>query len=185
METLLELDGKILLWIQDNIRNPILDPVMKCFTRLGNGGLVWIAIIVLMLAFKKTRHTGIVSLSAMLVNLVIINLIIKNVVARTRPYEVIDGLNLIVGKAVDYSFPSGHAGHSFAAAVVIFALMPRKYGIGALILATMISFSRLYVGIHYPSDVIAGMVIGALVAIATLFVFKRMDKKRLNNNGNI
>ena len=91
------------------------------------------------------------------------NLLLKNLVARTRPYEVIDGLQLLVSRAVDLSFPSGHAASSFAAAVVMAKLLPKRYGIAALILAGLIAFSRLYVGIHYPTDVLFGAVSGCLI----------------------
>lgn len=178
MDKLLKFDGNVLLWIQENIRNPVLDCIMKCFTRLGNGDLVWISFIVIMLLFKKTRRTGLITMFSMLGSLVVINLLIKNMVARTRPYDVVDGLTRIIGIQKDFSFPSGHAGHSFAAAIVIFVLMPRKYGISALIIATLISFSRLYVGVHYPSDVIAGAVIGTFVALITLAVAKKMQDRK-------
>ncbi len=85
--------------------------------------------------------------------------------ARTRPYEVIDGLQLLVGKAVDLSFPSGHSASSFAAAAVIAKMLPKRYGIAALILAGMIALSRLYVGIHYPTDVLFGTVSGGLIGL--------------------
>ena len=104
---------------------------------------------------------------------VINNLILKNLVARTRPYEVIDGLHLMVPKAVDLSFPSGHTGSSFATAVVMFIMLPKKYGVPALIYAFLMGFSRLYIGIHYPTDVLCGGIIGTLVAITVCTVYKK------------
>ena len=150
LDTLLKLDGDILLWIQDNLR------AMKFITYLANGGALWIGICVLLLILKKTRTTGIVCSCSLAVTFLINNIILKNIIARTRPYEVVEGLNRIIGAQSDYSFPSGHSGASFAVAVVMFMEMPKKYGVPALIVATLIAFSRLYVGVHYPFDVIAG-----------------------------
>ena len=178
MERLLEIDGNILLWIQENLRCPVLDYIMKCFTRLGNSGLIWISCVVIMFLFKKTRHTGNVLIFAMFINLLVSNFLIKNLVARTRPFNTVFGLESIIGKIGEYSFPSGHASNSFTAAVVIFMLMPKKFGIPALILATLISFSRMYVGVHYPTDVLAGAFIGSIIAIIIVAVDKKIRDKR-------
>ena len=177
MERLLEIDGSILLWIQDNLRCPVLDWIMKCVTRLGNSGMIWISCVVIMLLFKKSRHTGTLTIFAMLINLLVSNLLLKNLVARTRPYDAVLGLESIIGRISEYSFPSGHASHSFAAAVVIFMLMPKKIGIPSLILATLISFSRIYIGVHYPTDIIAGALIGSIIAI----IIVTIDRKKCNS----
>lgn len=171
MEKLVEMDGSILLWIQEHLRNGILTPVMKCITRLGNGGLIWLALIVLLLLFHSTRRTGITALLAMLLTLLVINLLLKNMIARIRPYETVVGLTRIISAPTDFSFPSGHAGHAFAASVVFFRELPKKLGIPALVFAFLISFSRLYVGVHYPTDVLAGAILGtAMALLATLIV---------------
>ena len=95
-----------------------------------------------------------------------------------RPYEVIPSLDLIVKEAVDFSFPSGHSGASFAAATAIFCTMPKKYGVAALILAALIAFSRLYVGIHYPTDVLVGILDGILFGLLSAHFIKRWEKNR-------
>ena len=123
LDTLLKLDGDILLWIQDNLRAGWLDPIMKFITYLANGGALWIGICVLLLILKKTRTTGIVCSCSLAVTFLINNIILKNIIARTRPYEVVEGLNRIIGAQSDYSFPSGHSGASFAVAVVMFMEM--------------------------------------------------------------
>lgn len=125
LDTLLKLDGDILLWIQDNLRAGWLDPIMKFITYLANGGALWIGICVLLLILKKTRTTGIVCSCSLAVTFLINNIILKNIIARTRPYEVVEGLNRIIGAQSDYSFPSGHSGASFAVAVVMFMEMPK------------------------------------------------------------
>ena len=129
LDTLLKLDGDILLWIQDNLRAGWLDPIMKFITYLANGGALWIGICVLLLIPKKTRTTGIVCSCSLAVTFLINNIILKNIIARTRPYEVVEGLNRIIGAQSDFSFPSGHSGASFAVAVVMFMEMPKKYGV--------------------------------------------------------
>ncbi|MDD3063847.1 MAG: phosphatase PAP2 family protein, partial [Massilibacteroides sp.] len=102
---------------------------------------------------------------ALMGSFIIDNIILKNLVARTRPYEVVQGLQLLIGKQNDFSFPSGHTGSSFASAVILYKELPKKYGIPLIGLATLIGFSRLYLAVHYPSDVLGGAIIGTLIAI--------------------
>ena len=173
MEMLLNLDGNILLWIQDYLRNDFLTPIMIFITSLGNAGIIWILITALLLLSKKTRKVGILSACALLGSLLINNVILKNLVARVRPYEVVNGLHLLIEKQVDWSFPSGHTGSSFASAVVLYRNLPRKYGVLALILAALIAFSRLYVGVHYPTDVLVAVITGSVIGI----IVDRIGKK--------
>lgn len=160
---LLQLDGNILLWIQEYIRQDWMTPFWKFITFLGDAGWFWIVLSILLLIPKKTRKAGVTALLALGIGALITNVALKNLVARTRPYEVIDGLALLVGKQSDFSFPSGHSCASFAAAMAYYKMssqQSKKYGVAALVLAGFIAFSRLYVGVHYPTDVIAGIVIG-------------------------
>lgn len=106
-------------------------------------------------------------------NYLVNNILLKNLVARTRPYEAVAGLNRIIEAQSDFSFPSGHSGSSFAVAVVILLVCPRKYGIPAIILAMLIALSRLYVGVHYPTDVLAGVVIATVIAVIVCTVYKK------------
>lgn len=153
-------DGAILLWLQEYIRNSLMTPVLTFLTTLGNHGMIWIAISLALLIPKKTRKIGIMSLCALAGSYLINNLILKNVFARTRPYEVVNGLLPLIPKPTDFSFPSGHTGSSFAAACILYCHLPKKYGVPFLILAIIIAFSRLYLGVHYPSDVFIGMLTG-------------------------
>lgn len=111
-------------------------------------------------------------------SLVINNLILKNLVARPRPYEMVAGLMPLIPRPADYSFPSGHTGSSFAAAVVLYGQLPKKWGIAALVLAVLISISRLYLGVHYPSDVLAGALIGSMIGLAVQRLAKTKTKVR-------
>ena len=142
MEAILQFDSSILLWIQNSVRGGFLTPVMKVITHLGDKGIFWILVTLALLILRKTRPLGVVCMVSMVIGLVITNLIIKNWVARIRPYEVIQGLECIVGKEHDFSFPSGHTTNSLACAWVLFRKAPRKMGVPALVLAILIALSR-------------------------------------------
>ena len=182
MEYIQYIDGQILLWIQDNVRNDVLTPIFKFITSLGNSGWFWIAVTILCLFFAKTRKAGFLSAIALIGSLLINNLILKNLIARTRPYEVVDGLTRIIEAQPDFSFPSGHAGASFAAAVIFFIYLPKKFGVPALILAFLISLSRLYVGVHYPTDVLAGALISTTIAICIWRVEQYIQARKLSKH---
>ena len=181
MDALLQLDGNILLWIQEHVRNDVLTSVMKFITHLGDAGWIWIALAIVFLLVKKMRRTGMLMACSLVGSLIVNNLILKNLVARTRPYEAVDGLQRIIEAQRDLSFPSGHTGSSFAAAVVIFLMCPRKIWVPALILAFLIMFSRLYVGVHYPTDVLAGMITGTLIAVLVCRVYQKKHRKVLES----
>ena len=175
MQALYELDSNILLWIQNNIRIEFLNTPVKLITSLANYGLLWIILTVLFLFIPKYRLTGLMSAAAMIVNSLAVNALIKHIVARTRPYEVIETLTILIERQPDTSFPSGHASVSFAAAVVLFRNCDKRIGITALILASLIALSRLYVGVHYPSDVICGVIAGILCGLAGEFIVKKLQ----------
>ena len=173
MDFLINLDGNILLWIQEYIRQDWMEGIWKWITMLGDSGWFWIALSILLMIPRQTRWIGITSLAAL-----VIGALITNLVARTRPYEVIDGLVLLIEKQKDYSFPSGHTCASFAAAGVYWRMMPKKYAVLLLILAALIACSRLYVGVHYPSDVLAGLAIGLFAAWAAWHLQKYVRTHR-------
>ena len=170
---LLEIESAILLWIQNNLRCGLLTPLMRAITTLGNGGAFWIALTVLLLIFRRTRRIGVYCAASMLLTLLVVNLCIKPLAARTRPYELIQGLEILVSRPRDYSFPSGHSANSLSCAWTLFRLAPKKYGVPALVLAVLIALSRLYVGVHFPTDVLAGAAIGVLLSELTLRALRR------------
>lgn len=174
---LIGFEGSILLWIQNNLRSDFLDPIMKAITMLGDKGMIWILITLVLLILRRTRPLGVICAASMVFGLIITNLIIKNWAARIRPYEVVQGLKCIVPLADDWSFPSGHTTNSLACAWVLFRRTPKKCGVPALILAILIAFSRLYVGIHYPTDVLGGAVIGICCACLAMWLVPKLEKK--------
>ena len=177
LETLLNMDGGFLLFLQNVVRNPILDKIMIFITSLGNGGMIWIAATILLLIPKKTRKIGFMSAAALLGSLVINNHLIKNLVQRPRPFVTFTDLQIIIPKPSEFSFPSGHTSSSFAAAAVFYRHLPKKLGVPSVILAGLIGFSRLYVGVHYPTDVIAGVVMGVLLSYLGEFLVNFFGKK--------
>lgn len=178
---LYELDVNILLFVQEHLRFDFLTPILKFLTMLGDHGMLWIGIALLLILVKRTRPIGATAGASLAINALLVNVFLKNIVARTRPYEVIDGLTRLVGEQSDFSFPSGHTSSAFSVAVVIFLLMPKKYGVPALIVATLIAYSRLYVGVHYPSDVIGGLIIGILAAVICVAIYKKIEKRNGEN----
>lgn len=171
------IDSTILLWIQDNLRHALWTPFWKMVTFLGDAGWFWILTAVTLLLIKKTRTAGFLSLCSLGTGAVITNVLLKNLVARPRPYDVLEGLIPLVPRLSDYSFPSGHTCASFACALILYRMLPGKKGIIFLILAFLIGLSRLYVGVHYPTDVLGGALVGILSSVMVLWLYRR-DKNR-------
>ena len=164
LETLLTLDGALLLWLQD-LRTPILNALFSFYTQLGNAGLVWIVLSVLLLFHPKTRKAGFWALIAMLFGLLCTNVVLKHLVGRTRPWLVVEGLLPLVAEDDPNSFPSGHTCAAFACCVTWARFAARRWvKVLCLALAALMGLSRLYVGVHFPSDVIAGCAAGCFCA---------------------
>lgn len=173
---MVNIDGQILLFIQEYVRNTICDIFFKTITHLGDAGIFWIVLTIVLLCFRQTRKAGIYSVCGLLASLVVNNLILKNLVGRIRPYELVEGLQCIVAPAIDASFPSGHTGASFASAVSMYRQLPRRFAVILIVLASLIALSRLYVGIHYPTDVLGGLVTGIGIGLLANVVGDRIDK---------
>ena len=159
LQSVQNLDGEILLQIQQHLRTDMLTPFMKIVTFLGNGGWFWILCAVVLLAIPKTRKTGYAAVLSLIFGVIVTNLRLKNIVARPRPFAEIEALIPLIAKPTDFSFPSGHTTASFAVALVMLRMLPKKIGIPAVVLAALVAFSRLYLGVHYPTDVLAGFVV--------------------------
>lgn len=160
------MELQILDWIQQ-IRTPLLDKMMLCITALGDMGLVWILAAALLLLWKKNRRYGVLLCIALILALLVGNFGLKPLVARMRPFEAAGFSALLIPPPTDFSFPSAHTMTSFASAAVLF-FMNRKIGLASGILAALIACSRMYLYVHYPTDVLAGAVIGIGIGWVTV-----------------
>ena len=156
------MDERILQAVGEHLHTPVLDRLMPAVTMLGNGGVVWLAAAAAMLAAGWFR-CGLTMLAALGFGAVVCNVGLKPLVARLRPCDRTPNLKLLVPRPKDYSFPSGHTLSSVAAAVVLLHSFP-LLGVAALSLALSIGFSRLYLCVHYPTDVAAGGLLGLFTA---------------------
>ena len=171
-------DAAVMEFIQTHFHNPVTDAVFPVLTTLGEAGLIWIAAALVLLCFKKTRMTGTLVLVTMLLTFVSGELILKNIVCRPRPCAAFPDFPMLIARPYSYSFPSGHSASSFAAAVML-TLQQKKWGWAALVLAALIAFSRVFLFVHYPTDVLAGALLGTLFAFAVYTVHKKKLEKPL------
>lgn len=149
----------ILDWIQQHLRSPFGDAVVPLITSLGNAGILWILIGLVLLTRRSWRKTGVVLLLALLIEAFFCNIVLKNLVAMPRPFTLRENVQLPILAPHDYSFPSGHTGAAFASAAVLYFSRAR-YWFVVFVLAVLIAFSRLYLYVHFPTDVLAGIVLG-------------------------
>jgi undecaprenyl-diphosphatase len=160
-------DLPILDWIASHLWCPFLDAVMPVITHWGDGGIFWIVLALTFLSLPKYRKTGLAMGLALLFGLILCNLLLKPLVGRIRPfdYQLLQGkvIDLLIAAPKDFSFPSGHTIASFEAATVLL-IRHRRFGIPAMVLAILIAFSRLYLYVHYPTDVLASIVLGTSLA---------------------
>lgn len=179
MEWLLEMDGQFLLWLKETCAHPVLDNIMIFISALGDGGFLWIALGLLFLLAglrqKRWRQRGLLLLFSLAANALVCNVLLKPLVNRTRPYDLL-GYDILIPPVGDPSFPSGHTSASFAAATAIYA-MNKKWGMAAYAFAAVMGFSRLYLGVHFPTDVLAGAVIGVIMAKVVLRFFPKCKKE--------
>ncbi|WMI81040.1 phosphatase PAP2 family protein [Anaerotignum sp. MB30-C6] len=179
MAWLQSLDIEVLTGLRDVFCSPWLDKPMMFISKLGDVGFVWIALtaIFLLLGNRKYpwRTWGFLLGLSLALNALLCNVLVKPMVARVRPYDLL-GYEVLVAHLGDYSFPSGHTAASFAAATAIYT-MNKKWGIIAFIFASLMGFSRLYLGVHFPTDVLVGAFFGWSMATLAIFIFRRLGLK--------
>lgn len=171
------MEIQILNMIQ-NLRTPVGDTIVPLITRLGDAGIIWIILTLILLLIPKTRKTGIIMTAALLVDLVLCNMLLKNLVARTRPFDVNTAVKLLVAKPRDYSFPSGHTAASFASVTALYFAGEKKMWKAALVLAVLIALSRLYLYVHYPTDIVGGVIFGSISGYMGYRIVEWMRKKK-------
>lgn len=168
-----KFDFEILFFIQKYLRNDILDVIVPFYTSLGEDGIIWITVGVILLIPKKTRKCGIMVLCALLVMLVVNNIVLKNLIARSRPCWTYPEMVDLVEIPKSFSFPSGHTVSAFAVSLVILS-QHKKLGIVTVIMAALMAFTRLYVFVHFPTDIFGGMLVGAAIACFVCFTEKKL-----------
>lgn len=182
METVLSwlaehFDLPILEWIAENLRCAAMDVVMPIITVLGDAGIFWIALALVLLCTRKYRKAGAAMGVALVIGVLVCNVTMKPLVARIRPYDYQllhfgKTIQLLITAPTDYSFPSGHTLASFEGAVAL-TLYHKKMGIPALVLASLIAFSRLYLYVHYPTDVLAALIMGVAIAFLAKYITEK------------
>ena len=170
------LDFNILFWIQDFIRNDVLDVIIPIYTSLGEDGIIWIVLGLVLLIPKKYRKTGIMVLAALLVMLVVNNIVLKNLIARPRPCWTYPEMVQLVHNPSSYSFPSGHTTSAFAVAFTVFS-QHKKLGKVIIVMAAIMAFTRLYVFVHFPTDIYGGIWVAAAITTFVCFMEKKISPK--------
>lgn len=170
------LDFNILFWIQNLIRNDVFDVIIPFYTSLGEDGTIWIALGLILLVPKKYRKTGIMVLAALLVMLVVNNIVLKNLIARPRPCWTYPEMVQLVHNPSSYSFPSGHTTSAFAVAFTVFS-QHKKLGKVIIVMAAIMAFTRLYVFVHFPTDIYGGILVAAAITTFVCFMEKKISPR--------
>ena len=173
-------DSAVMTFVQSGFHNPVTDTIFPAVTYLGESGIFWILLSLLIIALGRKngwRTTGCLMLAAMLLGLLLGEIALKNIICRPRPFQEMPEISLLIPPPSGYSFPSGHSCASFAAATIIF-LKDKRPGTAALALAALIDFSRVFLFVHYPTDVLAGSLLGVLCALAAAYGYRRLFQKK-------
>ena len=171
-------ETSILHWIRQTFSCAFLDAVMPYITKFADSGIGWILLALVLLIPRKTRRMGAAMGVALAIGFVTGNLLLKNLVARTRPFLFDPSIELLIAPPHEFSFPSGHTLASFECAVAIFCYR-RKWGVAALLFAVLIAFSRLYLQVHYPTDVLCGAILGSLIGYLAYRIVETIAHKHV------
>lgn len=169
-------DTGILNFFQ-SIHTPVLTEILKFFTVIGEGGTVWIVAGLLLLVKRRTRKYGCIVLLSLLFCLLFGNGLLKNLIARPRPCWRHPEVEMLIQVPRDYSFPSGHTFSSFAAAVSLY-YWRKSYGVAAFVAAGLIAASRLYFYVHYPTDILGGMLAGTVFALLSIWLIQKATLRK-------
>ena len=168
-------------WLQQ-FHNPVLDALAVFLNYAGEHGEIWIAFTLLLLLFRRTRKAGCAMATALVLYLVAGDCILKPLFARARPCDLNTSITMLVARPHGHSFPSGHTASGVAAAYALW-LQNRKLGAPALVLAAFIAFTRLYLYVHFPPDILGGAVLGIVLGAAASalanYVANLKEKQRI------
>lgn len=170
-------DFMILDAIQEHLKCAFLDFLMPLVTLLGEHGIVPVVLALILLAIPKTRKAGIALTIALILQVLVVNLGLKPLVGRIRPYDQNPAVTLLVSPLSDYSFPSGHTSCLLLTAVVFSHRFP-KGSLWFYLTAALVGFSRLYLYVHFPTDVLTGAVLGILCGVLGIWLADRLVKWR-------
>lgn len=175
MDIIYNVDFAILQFFQ-SLHNNVLNHIMQAFTFLGDKGLIWIALTIVLICIPKTRKIGVYMAISLIIEVILNDGIIKQIIQRNRPFLQMTGIDTIIKQPSGYSFPSGHTASSFAAATALF-LHNKRWGIAAYIMAACIALSRMYFFVHFPSDILCGMLLGIIVGLLTYKLLNHLNEK--------
>ena len=167
---------EILNKLHDWLSCDFMDMLMVGVSSLGNGGAIWIVAAIVMMSIKKYRKCGYVFVLALLAGLVFGNFVMKNLIARPRPCALFEGLELLVSKPTDFSFPSGHTLASFISAFILLDVN-KKIGIAAMVLAVVMALSRMYLFVHFPTDILGGILLAFVIYLLARKFLKKAEQE--------
>ena len=173
----MSMDWSILHWVRDVLTCPFLDFLMPKLTLLSNGRAVWLLAAGGLLCTKKYRRQGLLLLGGLAVGVLVGNVCLKNLIARPRPCWLDSSVRLLIADPTDYSFPSGHTLSSVIGATIL-TRTDRRFGYAAIPLTALIAFSRLYLYVHFPSDVLAAAVLGVMIGELVFYADRRWKERR-------
>ena len=183
MEFIQQLDLSILLFIQEHLRFAWMNGFWEFITHFGDGGIFWIVLTLALMIPKKTRKAGMVAGCSLLLGFLITNVTLKPLVDRVRPYNYSDVIIPLGRIPVESSFPSGHTCVSFACALIYVRMLPKKCGISLLVLAVLISLSRLYLCVHFPTDVLGGFLVALFSSMLVYGCYQQMEQRKKKEGG--
>lgn len=173
IETISKIDESVIIFIKDYLINEDISRIMIVFSLLGNLAFIWLVISIYLSISEKNKDIFIATAISLVLVLIIVDIILKETIDRERPFEIIKGIELFIKKPSTASFPSGHTASSFAAALVI-SKFKKKITAYLFVLALLISLSRLYLFLHYPSDVLVGMILGLVFGCISLYLWRKI-----------
>jgi undecaprenyl-diphosphatase len=169
--------------IHYGLQNDFLNVIMPLITRLGDAGFVWIIISIILMCTKRYRKVGIISLVAIFISTILTEGVIKHLVERVRPIIAYPIDNPLIKLPTSFSFPSGHTASSIAVAYVLSTYI-KRYKFYFISLAVLIAFSRIYLYVHYFSDVLGGVVVGLISGIIAVYIVRKINEKKENSLNN-